>query len=411
MDMHQSRLFFSGNGRPIAAIATLTLASATFPVVAQKHYDDGASDAEIRVGTTTPMTGAFSEYSGETRAEAAYFKMINDQGGINGRKIVYIVRDDGSDQTKSPQLAQQLVEEDKVLLLFSTFGVKANQAIRDYANRHQVPQLFVQTASSVYNDPTHYPWTMGFFASLRTEGQAYARFILETKPDAKIGVLFADDDFGREYLAGLKEGLGDQAGRIVREARFRYSDPETIDAQVDALQGAGADVFVNLATGRAVTRAVRHAYDVGWRPLQLISNATLSAPQFLDPAGAKKAVGIISNARSKGWQTAASRGDAGVAEFLKWRQKYLPDDGPRDALNVAGYERAQALVDVLRRCGDDLTKANVMKQAASMDMTLGMLRPGIRITTSASDYQPIKELYLVRFDGQDWMPLRLGSSR
>lgn len=391
---------------PAMACAMVAAWAMPLSAFAQKRYDDGASDTEIRVGNTTPMTGDFAEYSGESRAEAAYFKTVNDQGGINGRKVVFVSRDDGSDPRKAARLARQLVEEDKVLLLFSTFGSAANTGIREYANEHLVPQLFVQTASAIFDDPAHFPWTMGFFASFRTEGRAYGRYIAQVRPDAKIGVLYANDESGREYLSGLREGLGEQAGHIVREAPFKYADPNTIDAQIDSLQSAGADVFLNFAVGRYVTRAIRHAYDIGWRPLQIIPNASLSAPQFLDPAGAEKAVGIVSNARSKGWQSATLRSDPGVADFLKWRREYLPDDGPRDAMNVAGYERAQALVEVLRRCGDDLTRANVMKQAASLDLTLGILRPGIRITTSPNDYQPIKDLYLVRFDGKDWAALR-----
>ena len=391
--------------RPWAALLlACTLAA---PVLAQKRYDDGASDTEIRIGNIAPRTGLFSEFGGESRVQAAYFRMINDHGGINGRKVVFVSVDDGSDAGKSARLAQQLVEQDKVLLLFSTFGTQANLAIRDYANRVGVPQLFVQNSSSLFDDPTHYPWTMGLFATFRTEGRAYGRYILENRPGAKVGVLLANDESSREHLAGLREGLGARAdAMIVREAVFRYSDPATIDAQVDTLRSTGADVFVNLASGRAVTQALKRAYDTDWHPLQFIPNGSLSAPLFLEPAGLEKAVGLISNARSKGWTGAVQRSDPAVAEFLAWLHDYLPDAPLRDALNVSGYERAQVLVEVLRRCGDDLTRANVMKQAASLDLALGMLRPGIRITTGPNDYQPIKDLYLVRFDGKDWVALR-----
>lgn len=389
-----------------ALAAMLLLALVMGPARAQKRYDEGASDTEIRIGNVTPLTGPFSEFSTEMRAQAAYFRMVNDHGGVNGRQIVYVTRDDGSDQRKSARIAQELVEQDKVLLLFSTVGATANLAIRAYANEQKVPQLFVQSASSVFDDPAPFPWTMGFFASYRTEAQAYGRYIAQIRPDAKIGVLDANDDASREFVAGLREGLGEGASRlIVREAVFKYNDPATVDAQVDALRSSGADVFVNLAFGRLTSQAIARAFDTGWHPMQFIPNASLSIAAFLDPAGLEKATGIISNARSKGWATASSRSDPAVAAFLKWMREYQPDASLRDAMNVAGYERAQAMVEVLRRCGDDLTRANVMKQAASLDLDLGILRPGIRVTTSPTDYQPIKQLYLVRFNGKDWVPV------
>lgn len=376
------------------------------PALAEKRYDPGASDTEIRIGNVTPQTGAFSEFGAETRAQADYFRMINDRGGVNGRKIIYISLGDGSDARRSVGLARQLVEQDQVLLLFSTFGNAANVEIRTYANAQKIPQLFVQSSSAVFDDASQYPWTMGFFASFRTEASAYAKYILKTRPDARIGVLYAEDEAGREFVAGLRDGLGDKApAMIVKAGSFRYSDPNTIDQQVESLKDAGADVFFNFAVGRAASRAIRKAYDIGWRPMQFIPNASLSVASFLDPAGLEKAAGIISNARSKGWASAQSRTDPAVAEFLAWMRRYRADGNLRDQMNVAGYERAQALVEVLRRCGDDLTRANVMKQAASLDFELGILRPGIRIRTTPTDYQPIKDLYLVRFDGKDWVPL------
>jgi ABC-type branched-subunit amino acid transport system substrate-binding protein len=387
-------------------LAVPLLLALWLPAVAEKHYDPGASDTEIRIGTVTPTTGSLSEFSAESRAQAGYFHMINDRGGINGRRITFISRDDGSDPRRSLGLARQLVEEDQVLLLFSTFGSAGSRAIRSYANEHRIPQLFVQSSAGGFDDPAHYPWTMGFFASYRTEARAYAKYILETRPQARIGVLLADDEVGRETLDGLKEGLGTRASSaIVKEAVFRYADPQSIDRQIEALKASGADVFVNVAIGRSASQAIRTAYDIGWRPLQFVPNASLSVASFLDPAGLDKATGIISNARSKGWDKAQSRSDPAVAEFLAWMKQYVPQENLRDQLNVGGYERAQALVEVLRRCGDELTRDNVMKQAASLDLELGMLRPGIRIHTGPADYQPIKDLFLVRFDGKDWVPL------
>ena len=395
------RTCFSSMANALAAVLIL---AACAPAFAQKRYDPGASDTEIRIGNVTPRTGAFSEFSAEPGAQADYFRMINDRGGINGRRINFISLDDGSDPRRSVRLARRLVEQDNVLLLFSTFGNAANVEIRAYANTQKIPHLFVQSSSAVFDDPSQFPWTMGFFASFRTEANAYAKYILQTQPSARIGVLYANDEVGREFVAGLQDGLGDRAASmIVRAAPFNYSDPSMIDAQVESLKDAGANVFVNLAIGRSASQAIRRAYDIGWRPTQFIPNASLSVASFLDPAGLEKAAGIISNARSKGWASAQSRSDPAVAEFLAWMRKYHSDASLRDQMNVAGYERAQALVEVLRRCGDDLTRANVMKQAASLDLELGMFRPGIRIRTNPADYQPIKDLYLVRFDGKDWV--------
>lgn len=399
----------------------LVLATALFasPACAQKKYDAGASDTEIRVGNVAPYTGWAQEYGAVGKAEAAYFRMVNDRGGVNGRKIAFLSADIGAtaaggalEATKrSEELTRKLVEKDGVLLMFSSFGTEANLAVRDYLNGAKVPQLFVQSSAAAFDDASHYPWTMGFFATFEMEGAAYAKYILANKPEAKIAVWYAADDTGREYLAGVRRGLGEKhAGMIVKEIAYhpemlRGDSPAgpTIAAQIGELQRSGADVFMNLSVGRTTTEAIRAAYDSGWRPLQFIPNASLSIAAFLDPAGLEKAKGIISNARSKGWLRAESRNDAAVREFVGWMKKYNPEGSLRDQNNVAGYERAQVLVEVLRRCGDDLTRANVMKQAASLDMELGMLRPGIRVKTSPTEYQPISQLYLVQFDGNDWV--------
>jgi ABC-type branched-subunit amino acid transport system substrate-binding protein len=281
-------------------------------------------------------------------------------------------------------------------------------------NEKKVPQLFIQSSSAVFDDPSHYPWTMGFFATYRTEGLVYAQYILQNKPGARIAVLYPNDDGGKEYLAGLRDGLGDKArSMIVKEASYHVSSGAIdravdlqIDSQVAALKDSGADVFANFSVGEFATQAIRKAYDIGWRPLQFIPNASLSVAAFLDPAGLEKAAGIITNARSKGWLHPQDRSDPAVREFLEWMSKYNPNASLRDQNNVAGYERAQALVEVLKKCGDDLTRANVMKQAANLDLELGMLRPGIRIHTSPTNYQPINQLFLMRFDGKGWVPVR-----
>jgi branched-chain amino acid transport system substrate-binding protein len=387
----------------LSAAALFVLAFAAERAVAQKKYDPGATDSEIKIGNIMPYSGAFSEYGAIGRAEAAYFHMINDKGGVNGRKINFISVDSGSDSSKYVALAHQLVEEDQVLLTVGIFGDTSNMAIRPYLNEKNVPQLFIDATESVFDDPSHFPWTMGFQASKRTEGLVYAKYILQNRPGAKIAILYAGD---QEWLRGIRDGLGTKgSAMIVRELSFEYSDPATLDAQIVALKSSGADVFMNLAAGRFATQAIRKAYDIDWHPLQFIPNASVSVAAFLDPAGLKKAAGIIANARSKGWLTPQSAQDPAVRAFLEWMKKYNAAATLRDSNNAYGYEVAQTLVEVLKKCGDDLTRANVMKQAASLDLELGMLSPGIRITTSPTDYRPIKQLFLVRFDGRDWVAL------
>jgi branched-chain amino acid transport system substrate-binding protein len=390
---------------PISAAVLLICAFAPERAAAPKKYDRGATDTEIKIGNIMPYTGAFAEYGATGRAEAAYFRMINDQGGINGRKIIFISVDSGSDTGKAVTLAHQLVEQDQVLATLSIWGTPANIASRPYLNEKKVPQLFVAATESEFDDPSHFPWTMGFQPTKRTEGLVYAKYIVENKPDAKIGILYSHDASGEEWLRGIRDGLGDKVAMIVKEAAFEYSDPSTLDAQIVALKDSGANVFMNLTVGGFATRAIRQAYDIGWRPLQFIPNASLSVAAFLEPAGLEKSAGVITNARSKGWLKPQARRDPAVRAFLEWMKTYNPDASIRDANNLYGYEVAQTLVEVLKKCGDDLTRANVMKQAASLDFELGMLHPGIRITTSATDYQPIKQLFLIQFNGQDWVPL------
>jgi branched-chain amino acid transport system substrate-binding protein len=374
------------------------------PAVGQEGSPPGVTASEIKIGNFTCYTGWGKQYAAVARAEAAYFQMINDRGNIHGRKIKFITLDSECDPKQALSLARKLVEEDDVLLLFSTLGTEANLAIRDYLNEKKVPQLFLESSSAVFNDPSHFPWTMGFFASYRTEGRAYAKYILQNKPAGRIAVLSAEDDAGREYLAGLREGLGAKASMIVKEATYAGSDA-SLDKQMQSWKDAGADVFLNFSVGSYATQAIRAAYDADWHPLQLIPNVSVSVAAFLEPAGLNKAAGVISNARSKGWHAPQSERDPAVRDFLDWMSKYNPDASLRDQNNIAGYERAQALVEVLRNCGDDLSRTNVMKQAASLNLELGMLRPGIRITTSPTDYQPIKQLFLIQFDGKQWQPI------
>jgi branched-chain amino acid transport system substrate-binding protein len=386
----------------LAGIFAIFALAAPRPSRAQKQYDPGASDTEIRIGNIMTYTGWASQYGAIGRAEAAYFQMINDRGGISGRKINFISLDNASQPAKTVDLARTLVEDDHVLLIFSPLGTESNLAIRPYMNEQKVPQLFMDTSSSVFNDPAHFPWTMGFDATFRTEGRAYARYILQAKSDATIAILYANEEAGRDYLAGVHEGLGDKASAmIVKEAAYLPSE-ESIDSQLQTLKDSGANVFLNFAIGPFATRSIRKAYDLDWHPLQFIPNASLSVAAFLDPAGLEKATGIITNARSKGWLEPQTLADPEVREFVDWMRKYNPEASLRDQNNVAGYERAEALVEVLRKCGNNLTRSNVMKQAANLDIEIGMLRPGIKIHTTPQDFQPIHKLFLMRFDGAHW---------
>jgi ABC-type branched-subunit amino acid transport system substrate-binding protein len=390
-------------GRPLAASVLAGLAL-SLSASAHNAYDPGASDTELKIGNIMSYTGWAHSYGAIGRAEAAYFQMINDRGGVNGRRIRFISVDNASQAAGALELAQQLVEHDGVLLIFGALGTQTNLAIRPYLNEHHVPQLFVDSSSAAFNDPAHFPWTMGFFASYHTEGLAYARYLLQTRPGARIAILYADDDAGDEYVDGVRDGLGARASAmIVRQMSYRPADA-SVDAQLLALKDSGADVFLNFAVGPFATQAIRKAYDLGWHPLQFIANASLSTAAFLEPAGLAKAAGIITNARSKGWLEPQTRGDPAVREFVDWMQRYNPQASLRDQNNVAGYERAAALVEVLRRCGDELTRANVMQQATHLDLELGMLRPGIRLSTRPEDYQPVHQLYLMKFDGTGWVP-------
>jgi branched-chain amino acid transport system substrate-binding protein len=369
---------------------------------AQKTYDPGAGDTEIKIGNISPYSGWANDHGAVGPAEAAYFQMINDRGGVNGRKINFISEDMDSRPVKSMELARKLTERGGVLLIFSSFGTEGNLSIRDYMNEKKVPQLFIQSSSAVFDDPANFPWTMGFFATYKMEGLVYAKYILRNKPDAKIAVLDANDDAGKEYLAGLREGLGGKpTGMIVKQASYETSDTE-LNSQMAALKNSGVDVLFNFCVGSFTTRAIREAYDIGWHPMQFIPNASLSVAAFLDPVGLEKAAGIISNARSKGWSQPKSRDDSAVREFLEWGTNYDPQASLRDQSIVAGYERAEVLVEVLKKSGDNLTRANVMKQAANVDMEPGMFRSGIRIKTSPTDYQPVKQLFLIKFDGKEW---------
>ncbi len=383
--------------------AALVFLVATSPVQAQKKYDPGASDAEVRIGNIMPYSGPASAYGTIGKVEAAYFRKINDEGGINGRKINFISVDDGYSPPKAVEMARRLVEQDEVLLIFNPLGTPSNSAIHKYMNAKRVPQLFVATGASKWGDPKHYPWTMGGQPNYRTEGGIYAQHILKTRPNARIGVLYQNDDYGRDYLQGFKDGLGDRAKLIVSEVSYEVTDP-TVDSQIVALKGSGADVFFNIATPKFAAMAIRKAYDIGWRPLQYLNNLSISVGSVLTPAGLGKAAGLLSVAYYKDPTDRQWESDAAIREWTAFMHKYYPEGSRSDSLNVYGYALAQMLVQVLRQAGDELTRANVMRQAANLrNLQLPVALPGVLINTSPTDFFPFESMQLQRFDGKQWV--------
>jgi branched-chain amino acid transport system substrate-binding protein len=367
------------------------------------QYGPGVSDTEIKIGNTMPYSGPASGYSAIGKSLAAYFAMINAQGGINGRRINFISRDDGYSPPKTVEQVRKLVEEDQVLLMFQTLGTPPNIAIRGYLNENKVPQLFVGSGSDQWNDPRRYPWTMGWQPSYGAEARIYARHILDTRPDAKIAVLYQNDDFGKDYLNGLRAALADKAGgMIVATQSYETTDP-TVDSQIAALQASGANVLLTAAIPKFTTLAIRRVYDVGWRPANFLNSVSTSVASVMKPAGLEKGVGIISAAYTKDptdpqWQQTPE-----YKEWLAWMNKYYSSGNVSDAFNVYGYTTAQTMVAVLKASGDNLTRDNVMKQAESLhDLALPMLLPGITISTDGNDYAPIKQMQLQRFDGDSW---------
>ena len=383
--------------------AAIALGLALPSALAQKKYDPGASDTEIKVGNTMPYSGPASAYGTIGKAEAAYFRKINDEGGINGRKVNFISLDDGYSPPRTVEMVRRLVEQDEVLLVFQTLGTPSNTAIHKYMNAKKVPQLFVATGATKWNDPQNYPWTMGWQPNYQTETRIYAKHILATRPNAKIGVLYQNDDYGKDYLKGLKDGLGDKAKMIVAEVSYEVSDP-TVDSQIVQLQASGADVFVNITTPKFAAQAIRKVYDIGWKPAQYLNNVSQSVGSVLTPAGLEKSVGIISSNYGKDPTDPQWDNDPGMNEWRAFMKKYYPDGSLTDSFNVYGYSVARTLVQVLKQCGDNLTRENVMKQAADLkDFDTGMALPGIRINTSPSDFAPIQAVQLMRFDGKTWV--------
>jgi len=389
--------------RKLLASAAATLAAAASPALAQKKYDPGASDTEIKIGNTNPYSGPASAYGTIGKTIDAYFKKVNAEGGIKGRKVNFISYDDGYSPPKAVEQVRKLVESDEVLLVFQPLGTPSNTAIQKYMNAKKVPQLFVATGATKWGDPQHFPWTMGWQPTYQAEGQIYAKYILKNHPNAKIGILFQNDDYGKDYVKGLKDGLGGKAkSMIVSELPYETTDP-TVDSQIVNLKGAGADVFFNVTTPKFAAQAIKKAHEIGWKPLHLLNNVSQSVGSVLKPAGLEASKDILSTGYLKDPTDSTWDNDAGKKEWAAFMDKYYPDGDKTSSFTVYGYTVAQTLHQVLKQAGDTLTRENVMKQAASLkDLELPMLLPGIKINTSASDFYPIEQMQMQKFNGERW---------
>jgi branched-chain amino acid transport system substrate-binding protein len=386
-----------------ATLAALLAAALAAPSAFAANYGPGASAKEIKIGNINPYSGPASAYGTIGKTIAAYIKMVNDHGGVNGRKIELISYDDGYSPPKTVEMARKLVEQDQVLFVFQSLGTPTNSAIHKYMNAKKVPQLFVATGATKWNDPKHFPWTMGWQPNYQTEGRIYAENILKNTPNAKIGVLYQNDDYGKDYLKGFKDGLGAKASSmIVKEVSYETSDP-TVDSQIVQLQASGADTFFNISTPKFAAQAIRKAYDTGWKPTHYLNNVSASIGSVLKPAGLEKCVGLISTQYLKDADDDQWKDDPAFKEWRAFMAKYYPQGNLHDGSNVYGYTVAQTLVQVLKQAGDNLTRANIMKQAANLkNFRAETMLPGIRINTSATDFAPIESEQLVRFDGQQW---------
>ncbi|ETR76997.1 branched-chain amino acid ABC transporter substrate-binding protein [Afipia sp. P52-10] len=384
------------------ALAGLLLAVSPLSAAAQKKYDPGASDTEIKIGNTIPYSGPASAYGIIGKTLSAYFRMINDNGGINGRKINFISYDDAYSPPKTVEQIRKLVEGDEVLFTFATLGTASNAAIQKYMNTKKVPQLFVATGASRWGDPKNFPWTMGWQPTYRSEARIYATYILQNHPNAKIGVLYQNDDFGKDYIAGLKDVLRDKyQSLVVKEAAFEVTAP-TVDSEIVAIKAANPDIFINIATPKFAAQAIKKVAELGWKPIQIMTNVSVSVGAVMHPAGLEASKGVLSagyqmDVTDPQWDKAP-----GMIAYREFMAKYFPEADKADAAPLAGYNQAIGLVQVLKQCGDDLTRENVMKQAANLDFEISTQLPGIRIKTSPTDFFPMEQLQMMRFTGERW---------
>ncbi|MBN9088542.1 MAG: ABC transporter substrate-binding protein [Reyranella sp.] len=390
------------NRRAFLGGVSAAMLSAPYLARAQKKYDDGASDSEIKIGHTCPYSGPASAYGVNGKAIVAFWDMINDKGGINGRKIKFISLDDGYSPPKTVELVRQLVEQERVLCTHNTLGTACNTAIHKYMNQRKVPHLYLATGASKWGDPKHFPWSMGYQPDYHTEAVIYAKHILANVKDARIGVLMQNDDYGKDYWEGFKEGLGKDANRVVKHVTYEITEP-TVDSQIIQLKAADANVFFNIATPKFAAQAMRKVADLGWKPVQYLNNVAASVGTVLKPAGFDNVQGVITAAYVMDPTDPTWANHPDMADFRAWMAKYHPTAHLADLGNVSGYTVSTLMAETLRRCGDDLTRANVMKQAASFQkFRVPMLLPGITISTSPTDYYPIQAVQLQRFKDQSW---------
>ena len=387
----------------VAGLCMACLMLAGNAVYAAGQYGPGVTDTEIKIGNTNPYSGPASAYGINGKVHAAYFAMINEKGGINGRKIKYITRDDSYSPPKTVELVRQMVEQDQVFLIFASLGTPSNMAIHGYMNENKVPQLFIATGADQWNDPKRFPWTMMWLPSYGIESHIYANYILKNLPNAKIAVLYQNDDYGKDYLNGLRAGLGDKAAKmIVATQSYETTDP-TVDQQVVALEGSGADVLLTAATPKFAAQTVRKVYDIGWRPTHFLNSVGNSVGTVMKPAGLEKGIGAISATSIMDPTDPQWQGTPGYKEWLAFMNSHGLSGSITDVQAAIGYSYAQTMAEVLKMCGDNLTRENVMKQAASLhNLQLPLMLPGITLNTSANDFDPIKQMQLQKFDGTTW---------
>ncbi len=380
----------------------LTLGSG---VAFAQPYDTGATDKEIKIGNTNPYSGTFSAYGSYGKAQAAYFKKINDDGGINGRKINFVTLDDSFSPPKTLEQARRLIEQEKVLFLFATLGTAPNSAIHKYVNQKKIPHLFVQTGASKWDDPKNFPWTMGWQPNSFSEGRVFAQAILESQPNAKIAVLYQNDDSGKDLLAGLIAELGDKKNMIVATETYESTDP-TVDSQMVKLKSSGADVFINGTGPKFAAQAIKKAAELGWKPAQYVWQVSSSIGGVLEPAGLDNSVGVVSSAFYKDPSDPQWKNDPAMLEYDAWLKKYIPGADPTDGFYISGYINAQTVAHVIKQAGNNLTRANIMKVASSInDLQLPSLLPGVNVQTGPDDFSPIERMQLARFDGKAWVLL------
>ncbi len=386
----------------VLSTAIVVLAANGSAALAQKKYDTGATDTEIKIGNIMPYSGPASAYGVIGKTEEAYFRKINAEGGINGRKINFITYDDAYSPPKAVEQARKLVESDEVLFVFNPLGTPSNSAIQKYMNAKKVPQLFVATGATKWNDPKEFPWTMGWQPSYQSEARIYAKYLMKDKPNAKIAVFYQNDDFGKDYLKGLKDGLGAKSSMIIAEESYEVSEP-TIDSHIVKLKASNADVLIDITTPKFAAQAIKKVAEIDWKPLHLLTNVSSSIGAVMKPAGLDNSQGIISAAYAKDPNDTQWKNDPGMKAYDDFLAKYAPDLNRTDANVTYGYNVAQTMVEVLKQCGDNLTRENIMKQSASIKgLQQGGILPGVLIKTSATDFAPIEQLQLERFKGDAW---------